>query len=86
MNKNLITVAKISAIALSLVLASGCATTKYVDDAKAQAMAAADAAKASAAQAQSTADAAKASADQANTCCTQTNEKIDRMFKKSMNK
>jgi murein lipoprotein len=84
MYKNLVTVAKVSAIALSLALASGCATVKKADlDAVS---AKADAAQAAAAQAQATADAAKASADQANTCCTQTNEKIDRMFKKSMNK
>ena len=84
MHKNLVTVAKFTAIALSLAMASGCATVKKEDlDAV---RATADAAKAAAAQAQSTADAAKAAADQANTCCTQTNEKIDRMFKKSMNK
>jgi len=84
MNKNLSTFVKFSAIALSLALASGCATVKKEDFEAVKATA--EQAKAAAAQAQATADAAKASADQANTCCTTTNEKIDRMFKKSMNK
>ena len=84
MNKNLVSVAKFAAIALSFALATGCATVKKEDFDAVKATA--DQAKAAAAQAQATADAAKASADQANTCCTTTNEKIDRMFKKSMNK
>ena len=84
MYKNLVTVAKVSAIALSLAVASGCATVKKEDLEAVKATA--EAAKASAAQAQSTADAAMKAAEEGKTCCNQVNEKIDRMFKKSMNK
>jgi len=46
----------------------------------------ASAAQAAAAKAQSTADSAAAAGKANADCCTATNEKIDRMFKKSMSK
>lgn len=61
---------------------TGCATTRDLDTLKVQverAQATADAASAAAAKAQSTADEALA-------CCHANTEKMDRMFKQSMNK
>ena len=61
---------------------SGCATTRDLDALKLlvdKAQATADAAAASAANAQATADEALA-------CCHANTEKMDRMFKQSMNK
>jgi murein lipoprotein len=67
----------------------GCATTSELEQVRTMAQDA----KTAAANAQSTADkasadaaAAMSKADEANTCCQNTNEKIDRMFKKSMYK
>ena len=82
MSINLVNVAKISAIAMTLALTAGCASTDSVK----KAQAAADAANAAAAQAQSTADAAMTAANESKACCNDVNEKIDRMFQKSMNK
>ncbi|HKJ09015.1 MAG TPA: Lpp/OprI family alanine-zipper lipoprotein [Gammaproteobacteria bacterium] len=75
---------------------SGCASTSELEKVRAmaqqaqntaqQAQQSADQAMNTAKQAQSTADAAAKSADKANQCCKHTNEKIDRMFKKSMYK
>jgi murein lipoprotein len=76
---------KTTAAAFMLVAAtglSGCATTRDLDVLKMQvekAQATADAAVISAAKAQSTADEALA-------CCHANTEKMDRMFKSSMNK
>ena len=61
---------------------SGCATTRDLDALKIlveKAQATADAASAAAAKAQATADEALA-------CCHANSEKMDRMFKQSMNK
>lgn len=61
---------------------TGCATTRDLDTLKLQvekAMSTADSAAAAAARAQSTADEALA-------CCRANTEKMDRMFKQSMNK
>jgi murein lipoprotein len=61
---------------------TGCATTRDLDTLKAEvekAQATADSAAAAAA-------AAQAKANGAQTCCDNTNEKLDRMFKQSMNK
>jgi murein lipoprotein len=86
---NFNTAVKTTVAAFAIALATGCASTSDLEKVRATA----EEAKAAAAQAQATADAAKSSADaaaaaanQANTCCTDTNEKIDRMFKKSMYK
>jgi len=90
---------KIITLAAFVALSSGCASqqlTKDVADAKALAEAAnraaesarsaADQALQKAEQAQQTADQALQSAGEANACCQETNQKIDRMFKKSMEK
>jgi murein lipoprotein len=78
----------LSGVALTMAL-GGCATTQEYDQVRAMA----EDAKQSAAQAQQAAERAQATADQAlnsaqqaNDCCTKTNEKINRMFKKSMYK
>ena len=85
-------------IAMTLSTIGGCATVSKAefeavrataDRAAADAAAArsaADSAATAAAKAQSTADAAQSAAAEANTCCTDTQTKIDRMFKKSMYK
>ena len=72
-----------------LGLSAGCASTAQIDEIRAMAQEA----KTVASQAQTTADQAardaadaKSMADQANACCRDTNEKLDRMFKKSMHK
>jgi|OpeIllAssembly_1097287.scaffolds.fasta_scaffold211248_2 uncharacterized lipoprotein YajG len=72
----------VSMLAVALGLTAGCATTQSVDEVRAMAQSAQKAA----ADAQSTASAAMKSAQQANTCCSDTNAKIDRMFQKSMHK
>ncbi len=76
-------------VAVVLGLSAGCASTAQIDEIKAMAQEAktmAADAQATATQAASDAAAAKAGADQANACCRDTNEKLDRMFKKSMHK
>lgn len=90
------TLLKGSALLLIAGLAAGCATTQQVEEARAlaeeakQAAAQADQRAANAGnkadQAKATADAAMRKAEEANRCCQETNEKIDRMFKKSMQK
>ena len=84
---------KVTTLAALIGLTAGCANnselTKSVEAAKAAAESAqqtAEAAKSAADRAQQTADQALQSAGEANACCQQTNEKIDRMFKKSMEK
>lgn len=90
---------KVLTLSSVLALSAGCASqqlTKDVAEAKALAEAAnqaaesarssADLALQKAEQAQNTADQAMQSASEANACCQRTNEKIDRMFKKSMEK
>ncbi len=92
MNK---TVLKVSALALFLGLAGGCATTGG-DDATAsanQAVSAAEAARAAAdraaqaaADAQSTADQALSAATEAQACCDANRETMERMFQKVSSK
>jgi hypothetical protein len=93
---------KVGVAALLLATAAGCATTQIeearaVADRAAQdavaAKQAADAAASAAAAARSAADSAQSTANQAlqaaqasQACCDATNEKIDRMFQKSMSK
>ena len=84
--KKLAIAAGIAAVATMSV---GCATTSELEKVKTMAQEA----KTAAANAQSTADqasadaaAAMSKAEEANTCCQNTNEKIDRMFRKSMYK
>ncbi len=89
--------------ALALMAASGCVSTKSVDEVRATAekavqdaaaaRQAADQAASAAASARSAADSAQSAANQAlqaaqasQSCCDATNEKIDRMFKKSVSK
>jgi len=73
---------KTTAAALMLVALAGCATTRDLDALKLlvdKAQATADAAAADAA-------AAKSMAEQALACCKANTERMDRMFKESMNK
>ena len=96
------TVLTVSALLLTLGLATGCATTG-LDDVKATAdraaadaaaaasaaeaaRAAADRAAQAAASAQSTADQALSAATEAQNCCEANREAMDRMFKKTMSK
>ena len=77
-----------SGVVLTMAL-GGCATTQEYDQIKSMAEEAkevAQRAQSSADKAQATADEALRSAQQANDCCAKTNEKIDRVFKKSMYK
>jgi uncharacterized protein HemX len=71
-----------SMLTVALGLSAGCATTSQVDEAKAIAQEA----KKAAMDAQAAASRAQKSADQANACCQDTNQKLDRVFKKSMYK
>jgi len=74
---------------LGLAGASGCATTSDLDALRAEvdkANATANQAAADAAAARQDAAAAKVAAEQAATQSAETNEKLDRMFKKSMYK
>lgn len=85
-----------SAMAVALALSTGCASTTKIDEVRAMAEEAARTAtqageraavaERKADQAQSAADAAMRKAQEAERCCEETNEKIDRMFKKSMSK
>jgi hypothetical protein len=89
--QNKLIIGKLAAVALLATLSAGCATKGYVNEQVAQAKSAADSAQATASAASSKADAASAKASEAlaaaqaaQQCCVDTNEKIDRMFKKSM--
>lgn len=89
--QNKLIIGKLAAVALFATLASGCATKGYVNEQVAKAQSAADSAQAAASAASSKADAASATANDAlaaakaaQQCCVDTNEKIDRMFQKSM--
>ncbi len=92
MNK---TVLKVSALALFLGLAGGCATTGGDDDTAAanQAVATAEAARAAAdraaqaaADAQRTADQALSAASESQSCCEANRETMERMFQKVSSK
>ncbi|RMD68703.1 MAG: hypothetical protein D6819_08745 [Gammaproteobacteria bacterium] len=86
---------KVTLLTLPVFLAA-CASTKDLEKVKAtadqalraaeQASQAAGEAKNMAAQASSKADRAMEAAQEAQACCEETNEKIDRMFKRSMYK
>ena len=89
--QNKLIIGKLAAVALFATLSAGCATKGYVNEQVAQAKSAADSAQAIANAASSKADAAGSTAEEAlaaakasQQCCVDTNEKIDRMFKKSM--
>jgi len=93
MNIPMKSLAKFSAAALIGSLTIGCASTasleKMVNDAKQAADHAtevANQANKTANEAKSTADQALSAAQSAQSCCQQNSEKIDRMFKKSMQK
>jgi len=103
MKNTLSTSLKAGVAALLLITAAGCATTKDVQEARAAAdkaaqaaaaaQQAADSASKAASSAKSAADGAQSTANQAlqasqssQACCDATNEKIDRMFKKSVSK
>ena len=85
--------AKLSAAALLAGLTIGCASNAELERMVRDAKQAADHATEVANQANQTANEAKSTADQAlsaaqsaQSCCQQNSEKIDRMFKKSMQK
>ncbi len=96
MQSTLITAARATVLAVSVGLTAGCATTGDMDGVRTDATNAlqkAEAAQQSASAAQAAADNAasvaqetKASADAAQACCTETSDKIDRMFQRSMQK
>jgi len=87
MNRNLF---RLAPILVAFAMAAGCATsTSQLDEVKAMAAAAqksADEAKQAAADAQNTANQALQTANEAKQESAQANERIDRAFKKSMNK
>jgi uncharacterized protein HemX len=98
MQNTLKNVARVSAVALALSVAAGCATVSTQDfeqlrqeatEARAaadQANRAANEAKTLASQANDKGDRALRAADDANRCCQETKESIDRMFKQTMQK
>jgi len=100
MNRTVQTAIKVSAIAVAMVLATGCTSLENrIDQLETkvglleQEVAAANANAAKGAAAQQAADAAQATADEAlaaaavnAACCDATNEKIDRMFQRSQSK
>ncbi len=96
MPSTLITAARATALAVSVGITAGCATSgdlERVEGIANNALSTAQAAQQSAGAAQTAADGvaataneAKASADAAQACCTETSDKIDRMFQRSMQK
>jgi cell division septum initiation protein DivIVA len=100
MNMKVQTAIKVSAIALAMVLATGCTGMQNQIDALEtkvgqleQQVASANANSANASTALQAAEAAQATADEALVvaaegiaCCDATNEKIDRMFQRSQSK
>ena len=100
MNTKVQTAIKVSAIALAMVLATGCTGMQNQIDALEtkvgqleQQVASANASSANASTALQAAEAAQATADEALVvaaegvaCCDATNEKIDRMFQRSQSK
>tara|TARA_R110002124_G_C8686978_1_gene492654 strand:+ start:348 stop:593 length:246 start_codon:yes stop_codon:yes gene_type:complete len=67
---------------VALTGVTGCATTRDLDTLKAQV----ESAQAAASKASADAAAALAKANAAQACCDANSEKMDRMFKQSMNK
>ncbi len=92
MQSTLITAARATVLAVSVGLTAGCATTgdlERVEGIANNALSTAQAAggaQTAADNAVSVAQEAKASADAAQACCTETSDKIDRMFQRSMQK
>ena len=93
MNLTFPNLAKFSLAALIASVTIGCASNANLEKMVKDAQAAADHATEVANQANNTANEAKSTADQAlsaaqdaQACCKQNSEKIDRMFKKSMQK
>ncbi|MFH0343955.1 MAG: Lpp/OprI family alanine-zipper lipoprotein [Chromatiales bacterium] len=96
MQSTLITAARATVLAVSVGLTAGCATTgdlERVEGTANNALSTAQAAQQTAGAAQAAADnaasvstEAKADADAAQLCCTETSDKIDRMFQRSMQK
>ena len=98
MENKLTTILKAATLVTVIGITAGCASSgemkQMMEDTKAAAESAkqsastalqtAQDAKSAADRAQQTADQALQSAAEANNCCQQTNEKIDRMFKKTM--
>ena len=87
--RNTLKTAATGAMLLALAGLTGCATTSDVDALRAEvdkANAAANQAAADAASAKRDAAAARAAAEEARDTARDTNEKLDRMFKKSMYK
>lgn len=87
--RNIVKTTATGAMLLALAGLTGCATTSDVDALRAdlqKANAAASQAAADAASARKDAAAAKAAAEEARNTAQDTNEKLDRMFKKSMYK
>ena len=89
--QNKLMIGKFAAVALVAMLSAGCATKGYVNEQVAKANSTAESAQATANQAAAKANTASqqasealAAAQAAQQCCVDTNEKIDRMFKKSM--
>ena len=96
MDSRFASLVKVTIVASVVGLGAGCTTTPEVQSMQAEveeAKKAAAEARAAALQAQSSADKAQATANEAlraaqsaEKCCRDTNEKIDRMFKRSMYK
>ncbi|MDH3638441.1 MAG: Lpp/OprI family alanine-zipper lipoprotein [Gammaproteobacteria bacterium] len=89
MNQKFSKSVRFALIVAAVGLASGCASTKKMEEVEAMAQSAqqsAEQAAAAARSAQQTADQALEAAKQANTCCQNNSQKIDQMFKKSMMK
>jgi murein lipoprotein len=87
--RNIYKTAAIGVMVVGLAGATGCATTGDLNKLQAEVdrvSAVANQAAADAAAAKSAAAAAQSSADAAQACCDANTEKMDRMFKKSMNK
>ena len=86
----------IPAFVVAVALGTGCATSEEISElrrmaqdaqqAATQASNAATNAQATADEASRKADDALGAAEQSNACCDATNEKIDRMFKRTMSK
>ncbi len=96
MQSTLITAARATVLAVSVGLTAACATTgdlERVEGVANNALSTAQAAQQTAGAAQAASDSAasvateaKSDADAAQLCCTETSDKIDRMFQRSMQK
>ncbi len=94
MDRNFGKTARFAVLASIIGLGGGCATTSETNSSDAESLQAmVEEAKQAAAEAQAAAERAQATADKAlrtaegaNRCCQDTNEKIDRIFKRSMYK